>query len=180
MAGERDEHVVQRRPAQPDVGRIDARRVERADRLGQRPRACRRGQGEGPVGAAVRPQRRPRGFPVRFGHLHVDDRAAEPVLQLVARSLADEPALVDDVDAVGELVGLVQILRGQEHRGPGTDQGADQVPHLQAAARIDAGGRLVQKQHLGPSHQRRGQVEAPLHAARIGSDQALDRVADVD
>ena len=36
MAGERDEHVVQRRPAQADVGRIDARRVEPADGIRQR------------------------------------------------------------------------------------------------------------------------------------------------
>ena len=80
---------------------------------------------------------------------------------------------MDDADPVGELVGLVQILRGQEHGGAGADQVADQVPDLEAAARIDAGGRLVQEQHVGPAHQRRGQVQAPLHAARIGAHQPV-------
>ena len=33
-------------------------------------------------------------------------------------------------DPVGELIGLLQVLRGEQHRGPVRDQAADQVPHL--------------------------------------------------
>ena len=35
------------------------------------------------------------------------------------------------------------------------------------ADRVEAGGRLVEEQHLGVVHQRGGEVEAALHAARV-------------
>ncbi len=173
MAGQRDEHVVQRRAAQADVGRIDARRIEPADRVRQRARACRGGQRDGPIGAVIRAESRARGRLRRFGHLHLDHRAAEPVLQLVAGPLGDEPAFMDHADPIGELVGFIEILRGQQHRRTRADQIPDQRPHVHAAARVDAGGRLIEKQDVGPAHQRRGQVQAPLHPARVGAHQPV-------
>jgi hypothetical protein len=47
-------------------------------------------------------------------------------------------------------------------------QPGDHVPQRQAAARIEAGRRLVEDQHLGLDHQARGQVEPAAHAPRVG------------
>src|SRR5215211_8406953 len=80
------------------------------------------------------------------------------------------PILVDDGDAVGELVGLFQVLGGQQHGGAGVDQVADQVPEVPAAGRVQPGGGLVQEQHLRAADQAGGQVEAAPHADRVGLD----------
>jgi hypothetical protein len=71
--------------------------------------------------------------------------------------------VVDDGDPVGELVGLLQVLGGQQHGGTALDQVADQRPQVAAAGRVQPGGGLVQEQHLGPADQAGGQVEAPAH-----------------
>ena len=88
--------------------------------------------------------------------------------------------MVDDHDQVGELVGLVQVLGGQQHRRPGRGQRADGVPGDHAAARVETGRRLVKKQDARPGHQARGQVEAPPHAARVRLDPAVRRVGQVE
>ena len=53
-----------------------------------------------------------------LGALRVTSRRAPPVgrLQLAAVSLGDDPAVVDDDDAVGQLVGLVEVLGGEQQR----------------------------------------------------------------
>ncbi len=56
----------------------------------------------------------------------------------------------------------------------------DLVPHLDPAHRVEAGGGLVEEQHLGVVHEGRGEVEPPLHAAGVGADHLAERVADVD
>src|SRR6266545_3779457 len=40
----------------------------------------------------------------------------EELFQLGEGAVGDDPALVEDRDPVGELFGLVQVLRGQQHR----------------------------------------------------------------
>ena len=63
--------------------------------------------------------------------------------------------MVDDGDPVGELVGLVQVLRAKKDRRPAGGEGADDVPHLVARAWIESGRRLVEEQQL------RGDDDAP-------------------
>jgi hypothetical protein len=48
--------------------------------------------------------------------------------------------VVDHRDPVGQLVGLVQVLGGQQHRGPAGDQPPVGLPDLVAAARVQPGG----------------------------------------
>jgi hypothetical protein len=49
----------------------------------------------------------------------------------------------------GELVGLVEILGGEQHdRAPG-DEDPHDVPHLVAAVRVEAGRGLVEVQQVG-------------------------------
>ena len=70
---------------------------------------------------------------------------ADGGLELVGGALGDDAAAVDDRDAVGELVGLVEVLRGEQHGRARRDEPADGVPHLRAGARVEAGGRLVEE-----------------------------------
>ena len=77
-----------------------------------------------------------------------------------------QAALGDDADAVGHLLGLFQIMGGQDDRHALAAQIAHDLPHLAAQGHVDAGGRFVQKQHLGLVRQRLGDQHAALHAAR--------------
>ena len=79
---------------------------------------------------------------------HVDPVAAELRLELVGGAVGDDPALVDHGDAVGQLVRLLQILRGEQNGRAAADQRAHRLPHLGTAARVEPGRRLVEEQHL--------------------------------
>jgi hypothetical protein len=72
--------------------------------------------------------------PVRNGEL--DDVAADPALQLLGGACRDDQAVIDDHDLVRQLVGLVQVLGGQQQRGPVGDQRPDDVPHPQPRPRV--------------------------------------------
>jgi len=58
-------------------------------------------------------------------------------------------AAVDDHDPVGEDVGLLQVLRGQQHGRAARHDVADRLPDLVARPRVQPGGRLVQEQDSG-------------------------------
>jgi hypothetical protein len=88
--------------------------------------------------------------------------------------------VVDDRDLGRELVGLLQVLGGEQDGDAVGDQGADHVPDLAPAARVQAGGRLVQAQDRRPSDQARGQVQAAAHPARVGLDRAPGRVGEAE
>src|SRR5580692_8792992 len=45
----------------------------------------------------------------------LDFGGREELLQLGESAVGDDPALVEDRDPVGQLLGLVQVLRGQQH-----------------------------------------------------------------
>src|SRR4029077_7266793 len=68
-------------------------------------------------------------------------------LQLVGRLQAEQLAVVEDPDAVGEALGLGQVVRAEQDGG--IVLGAhltDELLHLLLGARVEAGGRLVQQQ----------------------------------
>ena len=83
-------------------------------------------------------------------------------------------------DAVGEAVGLLQVLRREQHRGPVGDQLLDDVPQVAAAGRVEPGGRLVEEQHRRAVDERGGQVEPPAHAARVGASRPVGGVAEAE
>ncbi len=96
---------------------------------------------------------------------------ADAGLQFGRGAFGDDLAAVDDPDAPGQLVRLLQVLGGQEHRRPGLAvQAADLLPQCDARRRVEAGRGLVQKQHDRLVNERQGQVEATAHAARVGAD----------
>jgi hypothetical protein len=87
-------------------------------------------------------------------------------LELPARAFRDHVAVIHDGDAVSELVGLVQILRREQHRSASGDNGADDVPYLITAARIEANGWFIEEEHVWRGDEARRDVEASSHAAR--------------
>jgi len=53
-----------------------------------------------------------------------------PLLELPRGALRGDASSVEDRDAVGELVGLLGVLRGQEHRGAVAREGAHDAAQL--------------------------------------------------
>ena len=107
----------------------------------------------------------------------LDARPAHLALQLAGRAARDDLAVVHDDDAVGQLVGLLEVLRGEEHGRAVLHEVADDRPHRQAAARVQARGGLVEDEQARPADEGAGEVEASAHAARVGLG---DTVAGVD
>ena len=110
----------------------------------------------------------------RVNRRHLDARAADLGLELGGGALGDDLAAVDDPDPVGQRVGLLEVLRREEHgdalvvREP-----RDLLPQRGAALRVEAGRGLVEEQDPGLVHERKREVEAALHAARVAADAAV-------
>jgi hypothetical protein len=82
--------------------------------------------------------------------------------------VGDHPPAVHHRDALGQPVGLLQILGGEQDGGALGDQLADHVPQLVAAGKVEPGGRLVEEYHRRALYQRGGHVEAAAHPAGVG------------
>jgi len=80
----------------------------------------------------------------------------------------------------GELVGLLQVLGGEEDRDAAAGQVLDDLPHGAAAARVQAGGRLVEEDDPGVADQGHRQVELALHATGVGGDQLARRLGQAE
>ena len=86
--------------------------------------------------------------------------------------------MVDDDDAAGEVVGLVQVLGGEQHVGATLDEPSDRVPQLDPAARVQPGCRLVEQQEPRRAHQARAEVQLPPHATGVGAHEPPARLAE--
>src|SRR4029450_5900633 len=90
-------------------------------------------------------------------------------LELVGGLEAEQLAVVEDPDAVGEGLGLGQVVRTeQDRRVVFGAHLADELLHLLLRARVEPGGRLVQQQQDRRGQQRAGQRDLLLHAAGEG------------
>ena len=88
--------------------------------------------------------------------------------------------MVEHGDAVGQPVSLFEVLRGQEDRHATRDELADDVPHDPPAARIEPGRGLVQEDDAWVADKRHRQIEPPTHAARVGRDDLVGGVDQVE
>ncbi len=95
-----------------------------------------------------------------IGDVNLHANAADLVLELVGGAVRDHAAGVDHGDPVGEPVGLVEVLGGQQHGRALADQALDGLPEVEPAARVEARGRLVEEDHRRSGDERRGEVEA--------------------
>ena len=160
-----DRHAV----ARPAGGRPRPTRRGRRRPGGSRPRRGRR--------AARRPRRGRRARAARVGvpgsaSAHDEHLGADGGLELGGRALGGDPAAVDDGDPLREAVGLLEVLRGQQDRGPVAAQLVDRVPQLLARARVQPGGGLVEQDHGRAADEARAEVEPAPHAARVRGDAA--------
>ena len=61
----------------------------------------------------------------------------------------DDLALADHPDPVGHLLGLLDVMGGQDDGDAVLAQRADHVPHVAPQLHVDARGRLVEEEDLG-------------------------------
>jgi hypothetical protein len=103
-----------------------------------------------------------------IGGFDPDPLAADGAFETLRGVVRDHPATVDDGDLVGQGVGLLEVLGGQQHRGTVGDQAPDHIPHVFALGRVQPGRRLVQEDHPGAAHQAGREIEPPPHATGVG------------
>ena len=116
----------------------------------------------------------------RVGGDDVDALLAHLGLELGGRAGGDLGAAVDQDHAVGQRVGLLQVLGGEQERDAVGHQLADRRPHHLAAAGIEPGGGLVEDEHVRGVDEAGGQVDAAPLAAGEVLDQAVAEAADVE
>ena len=93
----------------------------------------------------------------------------------------DDPPGVHDADAVAEALGLVEVVRGEQHgRAEAGAQSGDDVDQLVADARVEPDGRLVEEQHPRLGEERAGDLEPPALAAAVGRDRTVEEVGQVE
>ena len=90
--------------------------------------------------------------------------------QLARRAERDDLAVVHDRHAVAQPLGLVHVVRGQQDRPAGLLELLDEIPELPPRLRIEAGGRLVEKEQLGIADERAGERQPLLLPARERAD----------
>ena len=88
---------------------------------------------------------------------------------------------VDDAHALGQRIGLLEVLRGQEDRDPMLAREACHlVPEGGAALDVESRRGLVEEEDPRLVHERKRQVEAALHSARVAADLSPRRVGEPD
>ena len=97
-------------------------------------------------------------------------------LSSVEGAVDDDPTLVEDRDPVGEVFGLVQVLRREQHRGAVLGEFLDGLPHLDAPLGVEPGRRLVEEDDRRIPDQAHRDVEAAAHATGIGRHLPRGRV----
>ena len=108
-------------------------------------------------------------------------RPADLRLQRLRRALGDDVPAVDDPDPVGEDVGLLEVLGGEEDRHAALGyQALDLLPERRAALRVHAGGGLVEEEDPRTVDERQREVETPLHATRVAADLAVGGLDQAD
>jgi hypothetical protein len=93
----------------------------------------------------------------------------------------DETSLAEDADAVAELVGLFQVLGGQQDgHAVGDGQCADLVPQAAAADRVESGGGFVQKEDVRTLDQGDGEVDTVALASTELADRDVGELLRVE
>ena len=92
------------------------------------------------------------------------------VLQVGHRPVGDEPAFVDEEDAIADGLDLREDVRREDDRVVRAEP-ADQVAHLCLLIRIETGPRLVEDEDVGLVHEGRGEAHALPVALRHRAEQ---------
>ena len=92
-------------------------------------------------------------------------------------ALGHDLALVDDDEAVAQLLGLIHVVRGEDEGRAALLEAEQAVPQDVARLRVEPGGRLVEQQDAGVVDEAARDREAALHAAGELVDLALGLVS---
>src|SRR5688572_5045198 len=181
MAGEAEEHVVQRRAAKGDVVDGNVRLVQLSHDLNETARAATCGDGDAShvvvegvltLGRAREQRDRARQL-APLADNYFDPLSADLRLELVGRTAGDDLSVVHHDDLVGELIRLFEVLRGEEKRGALAHETADDVPHAETTARVEPRCGFVEEQDLWPAAERAGEIEPAAHPAGVRLDDAI-------
>ena len=94
-----------------------------------------------------------------------DPVVGRPGSQLARGAVGEDAPVLDDRHAVGELLGLLEVVGRQHDRLAELPQRADRVPRRTAGLGVEAGGGLVEEDQLRVAHQRDREVQASKLAA---------------
>ena len=93
--------------------------------------------------------------------------------ELGERVLADQLAVAQDRDAVGDRVDLVEEVRHEEHGHPGVADVADHPEQLADLVGVEAGGGLVEDEHGGVEVDRPGDGHQLLDGERVAAEHRI-------
>ena len=101
--------------------------------------------------------------------------------QVAARARRDDLTPVDEADLVAQLLGLFEVVRGEQDRRPALAPDALEIAPQAAPARgIQARRRLIQEEHLWPMDQAAHDLELAAHPAGVGPYRLEDFLTDAD
>lgn len=105
-----------------------------------------------------------------------DDRGPCLSLELGWRAFRNDAATAEHHNAIRQLIGLLEILGGEEDSDALAPQGTHRIPHRLTAARIQASGWFIKEEHPGPSDQGGGDVRPPTHTSGEGSHTPVEEL----
>ena len=109
------------------------------------------------------------------------EHAARRALQLLDRPLRRHLPLIHHDHVVARVFDIGQEVRRQDQVDVlVVAEIANQLEHLVAPLGIHAVGGLVEEQEIGIVHERLRELDALLHAGRVGLDVAVARLAEAD
>ena len=112
-----------------------------------------------------------------FAHPQGDAIAAQGLLKLGGTALGDHPPGLDDRQAIGQGIDLLEVVAAEQDRGALLPQLAQHLPDGGAALDVEAHRGLIEHQQLGRVEQAAGQIQPATHAAGVATAAAIDPVA---
>lgn len=171
MTGQGKENVVEIGGVDGDLLGLDRGFGEPIQQVAQRFRAAVAGDAQGQravvAGGAGQAARRRIQF-LGLCEAKLDVAAGHQALEVVGCAFGDDAPLVEYRDPVGQMIGFLEVLGGEEDRHTLGCQLPHDVPHGAPAARIQSGGRLVEEDYLRFGDQRHRQIQLPAHTAGVG------------
>ena len=111
----------------------------------------------------------------------LEDLLAESGEQRLWPVERNELSVMHDRHAVGQALGLVEVVRGHEDRhGVARSQLGDHVEQLMPDARVKTDGRLIEEQHLRPGNERARDFQPPALPAAVAVDLSIDELGDAE
>src|SRR5207248_3998293 len=100
--------------------------------------------------------------------------------QVGRRADRDDLAAAEHCDAVGEALGLVEVVRREHDRLAEAAERAQCLPGLAAGVGVEAGRRLVEEDQFGVADEREAEVEAAALAAGEAANYLVSLVTEPD